>query len=256
VAIADVRVRVASDAESGAPFHAFDMGRRTVVLGSLAIAAVTAGALVAVFSLGSGSAASPAATLSGVAQVASMLRGVPQDGSTLGSPNAPVTLMEFADLQCPYCGMWERDALPAIVARYVRPGKVRVEFTGMAFVGADSETALRTALAAAGQNRFWNVLALLYENQGVENTGWVTDSLLRTIGGAVPGLDTERMLADRTSTGVDSALAAASSLAQRMGVNSTPSFWVGPTGGRLSRVSVPSLDAAGIEPALDAALAQ
>jgi protein-disulfide isomerase len=256
VAIADGRVRVASDAEPGTPLHAFDMGRRTLVLGSLAVAAVTAGALVVVFSLRSGAAASPPATLTGVAKVASMLRGVPQHGTTLGSPSAPVTLMEFADPQCPYCGMWERDALPAIVARYVRPGKVRIEFEGMAFLGAGSETALRTALAASGQNRFWNVLALLYENQGVENTGWVTDSLLRTIGGAVPGLDTERMLADRNSTGVDDAVARASSMVELMNVNETPSFAVGPTGGQLSLVSVPSLDAAGIEPALDAALAQ
>ena len=55
------------------------------------------------------------------------------------------------------------------------------------------------ALAAGRQGRFWNVMELLYENQGTENAGWVTDSLLRSIGDAVPGLDTQKMLDDRDS---------------------------------------------------------
>ena len=115
--------------------------------------------------------------------------------------------MEFADPQCPYCADWAKTSLPTIVRRYVRTGKVRIVFDGMAFVGADSDTALRTALAAGRQGRFWNVIELLFENQGTENTGWVTDSLLRSIGAAVPGLDAQRMLDERTSSDVESALA-------------------------------------------------
>ena len=224
------------------------MGRRALVLGSLALAVVVAGALVAVFSL-RGNAAAPATPPTGVADVASMLRGVPQHGTALGSPSAPVTVVEFADPQCPYCGMWERDTLPTIIARYIRPGKVRLVFNGMYFVGPDSETALRAALAAASQNHFWDVIALLYKNQGTENAGWVTDSLLRSIGGAVPGLDTSRMLADRDSTVVDNAMTRASSVAQRMGITSTPSFAVGRTGGQSQVV-----DAGGLTAALASAL--
>lgn len=229
------------------------MARRTIVLGSLVAAAVVAGALAAVFSLSP--SGTPPQTVTGVAEVASMLRGVPQHGTALGSPTAPVTLMEFADLQCPYCGMWERDALPTIVARYVRTGKVRIEFEGMAFVGPDSATALRTALAAAGQNRFWDVVALLYKNQGTENTGWVTEPLLRAIGDAIPGVDAGRMLADRNSTAVDAALSRAGAVAQRMSIQSTPSFAIGRTGGPLRVVSIARPDAASLIPALDAALA-
>jgi protein-disulfide isomerase len=250
VANPQARLRDTPDAARGRQRESVSMSRRALVAGSLALAVLTAGVLVAIFALRS--APAPSATaLMGEARVANMLRGIPQHGTALGSPTAPVTLIEFADPQCPYCGIWERDALPAIVTRYVRPGKVRIVFNGMAFVGADSGTALRTALAAASQDRFWNVIALLYENQGVENTGWVTEPLLGAIGGAVPGLDTQQMLADRNSAAVDNAGAAASSLAQRMGVNSTPSFALGPTGGRLQVV-----DAAGLTSALDAALAQ
>ena len=244
------RVRDTADALRLRQRDSVSMSRRVLVAGSVTLAVVAAGVLVAIFSLRS-SPAPPAAAVMGGPKVARMFRGIPQNGAALGSPTAPVTIHEFADPQCPYCGMWERDALPAIVSRYVRPGKVRIVFDGMDFLGTDSSTALRTAFAAGSQNHLWNVVALLYENQGEENTGWVTEPLLRGVGGAVPGLDTERMLADRNSAAVDNAVAGASSLAQQMGVQSTPSFAVGPRGGQMQLV-----DADGLTTALDAALAR
>jgi protein-disulfide isomerase len=196
-----------------------------------------------------------AAAPSGSQHVAAMLRGIPQKGTVLGSAQAPVTLVEFADPQCPYCADWARLALPVLVRDYVRTGKVQIMFSGMHFVGPDSETALRTALAAAGQGRFWNVLELLYANQGTENTGWVTDPLLRSIGDAVPGLSTSRMLGERQSPAVERLLAQGDALAQQAGVNSTPTFAIGRTGsGRLQIVPVSSLEATGLEPAINAAL--
>jgi len=233
-----------------------DMGRRTLVFGSVGVAVVVAGVLAAVFAFGSSGGTQASSTVTGADRVATLLDGIPQQGTALGDPSAPVTLVEFADPQCPYCGVWERDALPDIVDGYVRTGKVRVVFDGLAFVGPDSLTALRTALAAAQQNRFWNVLELLYENQGTENTGWVTDSLLRDIGAAVPGLDTDRMLADRSSAAVDGLITQANTTARNAGVTATPSFAVGRTGGQLQLVRVNSLTASAITPALDAALKQ
>lgn len=226
-----------------------------LVLVALAVAAAAA-ALVAALELTSGTTAARAAPVTGAARVGALLSGIPQQGTVLGSRTAPVTLVEFADPQCPYCGMWERDALPTIIGGYVRPGKVRIVFEGMTFVGPDSEIALRTALAAADQNRFWNVLELLYENQGTENTGWVTDSLLRGIGAAVPGLDTGRMLSERNSASVAAALAQASTSASNARVTSTPTFLVGRTGGAMRPAPVTSLTASALTPALDAALAR
>jgi protein-disulfide isomerase len=232
------------------------MRRRRLVVLSLAGAAVVAGALVAVLAVttGGGSTA-PAAGAVGASRVATMLAGIPQRGEELGSSKAPVTLIEFADPQCPYCGDFARAVLPEIIQRYVRTGKVQIRFNGMAFVGADSVTALRTALAAGRQDRFWNVMELLFENQGTENTGWVTDSLLRSIGSAVPGLDTQKMLDERNSNAVDEAIARAATFAQQAGVNSTPTFAVGKTGGSLQIVQLSSLDASALTPSIDAALA-
>ena len=234
----------------------FGVDRRTVLVGSVIVAVVVAATLVGVFALRSTDSSPAPATVTGAQDVGELLDGIPQRSTTLGSPRAPVTLVEFADPQCPYCAVWARDALPEVVARYVRTGKVQLVFEGMTFVGADSITALRSALAASRQNKFWNVLDLLYANQGTENTGWVTDPLLRGIGAAVPGLDTDRMLADRGSPAVDRMVAQADSVARSAGVSSTPTFAVGPTGGQLRIIRLGSLTAASIEPALDRALKQ
>ena len=152
--------------------------RKSLYLSALGVAAAAAAILIAVSvtSGRSGSASSAPATLSGAAETAALLRGIPQHGTTLGSPNAPIRLVEYADLQCVYCGAWARDVFPTLVRRYVRTGKVQLEFRGLAFVGDDSRVGLRTALAAAQQNRLWNVAELLYRNQGAENSGWINDS--------------------------------------------------------------------------------
>jgi len=195
-------------------------------------------------------------TIAGAAESRTLLSGIPQHGIVLGRPDAPVTLVEFADLQCPFCAEWSRNTFPELVRDYVRSGKVRIVFRGLAFIGVDSQEALRFGLAAGEQGKLWNVAHLLYENQGGENEGWVTDGLLTAVGRAVPGLEVERALAERSQPGVETELAAAQTAAAANGVQGTPSFAVGPTGGVLRPVAVDNLDASAFRPILDALLAE
>lgn len=194
--------------------------------------------------------------VAGTTESRTLLAGIPQEGVALGRRDAPVTLVEFADLQCPFCAEWSRAAFPEIVRDYVRPGQVRIVFRGMAFIGPDSDEALRFALAAGGQGKLWNVTHLLYENQGGENEGWVSGDLLEAVGRAVPGLDVERTRAETSASAVDAELAAAAETAAEMGVRGTPSFALGPTGGPLRLVTLDGLDAPALRPALDALLAR
>lgn len=229
---------------------------RLLALVALAAAGLAA-ALIAISVSGSGGgSAPPSTTLYGVATTRAMLDGIPQRGRELGAAKAPVTLVEYADIQCPYCAQWARETLPTIVEEYVRPGKVKLVFVGMAFLGPDSETALRAALAAGAQNRLWHVLDLLFYNQGEESSGWVTEDLLRRIGEAVPGLDTERMLAEADSDAVTAALARDAQRAAEAGIRGTPSFEVGRSGGKLERLTVSSLEPDAFRPALDELLAR
>jgi protein-disulfide isomerase len=183
--------------------------------------------------------------------VASLLGGIPQDGAALGDPDAPVTLVEYADLQCPFCAQWASRTLPELVEEYVRAGDLRIEFRGMAFIGADSEKALRAALAAGEQDHLWNVLDLLYLNQGPENSGWVTDDLIAAVGRSVPGLDGGQMQAGMSSQDVTDALQADADAAAAAGITGTPSFELGRTGGELTRLEVTSLDADEFRAAID-----
>lgn len=227
------------------------------------VAAGVAAALIVVSVTGGSSKAAPtttaagtgttsSSTLSRVRETRKLFAGIQQHGNILGNPAAPVTMIEFADLQCPYCAEYATNALPGIIRDYVRPGKVKLAFEGIAFVGPDSEKALRAAYAAALQGHLWEVIDLLYRNQGRENTGWVTDDLLGEVGRSVNGLNGQAMLAALQTPPVDQAMAAASTQANSAHVNSTPTFFAGKTGQTLQPIQVSSLDTASFRPSLDA----
>lgn len=214
-------------------------------------AAVLAAALIAA-SLSGGQGTTPVEPAAASAD--SLLHGIPQDGLALGRPDAPVTLVEYADLQCPYCAVWARDAFPAIVDEYVRPGRLRIVFRGLAFIGPESELALRAALAAGEQDTLWDVVHGLYASQGAENGGWVTEDLLRRLADAA-GADADRMLRETRSAPVERELAAAAAAARAAGIPGTPAFEIGPTDGALEPLRVDSLDAEAFRAPLDELLA-
>ncbi|HSK15860.1 MAG TPA: thioredoxin domain-containing protein [Gaiellaceae bacterium] len=229
-------------------------------LAAVAAAAATLALLLVAASLlgargGDGGGAATGAAVFGASEVEQLLTGIPQEGSVLGEPDAPVTLVEYADLQCPFCAQWAVGTFRELVSDYVRAGQLRIEFRGMAFIGPDSERALRAALAAGEQNRLWHALELLYMNQGAENAGWVSDDLLDGIGRSVPGLDGERMLSATGSDSVTEAMARSAEQARAAGVQGTPSFEMGPTGGTLAPLEITSLDAAEFRAAIGALLA-
>ena len=227
---------------------------------------IAAGALAAILigasQVGAGDAdrAEPGSTAAASEPAAtpepSLFAGIEQRGAALGSPKAPVTLVEYADLQCPYCAQWARDALPTLVEDYVKSGKLRIVFSGMAFIGPDSDRALRTALAAGQEDHLWDVVHGLYASQNHENSGWVTDQLVTEIAASVPDLDGEKLLDTRWESTVTAELERAAAAAGAAGVDSTPSFQVGPTGGTSALVQVDSLGPDGIVPAIEAVLSR
>ena len=217
------------------------------------LVAVVAGTLLASGD-GGGGGATTGVELAGADETRALLDGIPQDGTAIGAADAPVTLVEFADLQGPFCQQWATDAFPDLVRDYVRPGKLRIEFRGLTFIGPDSETALRAALSAGDQGKLWHVVELLYQNQGAENSGWVTDELLDAVGTSAM-LDAGPWRDGFDSAAVDEGIQSAAAAASAAGINSTPSFLVGPTGGTLAPVQVQSLDADALRPAIEQALA-
>jgi protein-disulfide isomerase len=199
-----------------------------IVAAGVAIAAVVA--VIAVTQLtGNGKSAKGTVHLKSVGTVNNMLKGIPQRDLELGNPRAPVIVTEFADLQCPICGDWARDVLPTVIDKYVRTGKVLLIFQGLHFLDSnfnttDSAKLLRLALSAANQGHLWQVVELIYHNQGQEGSRWATPAFLRSVAQAASGLDAQRALAGRNATSVSHWMQTADAYATQSGVQGTPSF--------------------------------
>jgi len=101
-------------------------------------------------------------------------------GLAMGDPNAPVKVEEFADFQCPACGIFSTDLEPQIVKDYVTPGKVYFKFTQFSFIGPESNTAAEAAYCASDQGKFWEFQDTLYHNQKGENKGWFSNARMIT----------------------------------------------------------------------------
>jgi len=138
-----------------------------------------------------------------------------------GDANAPITLIEFGDFNCGYCGKWAHETLPLIAEKYIKTGKVRMAYVHYPILGDDSMTAAEGAECAAQQDNFWEYHNLLYANQGI---GFTPANLTKLAGDM--GLDKaafEQCLAnfpDRPLLEDDIRLA------QVMGVRGTPAFLV------------------------------
>ncbi len=202
------------------------MSRQPMALRLLVLAAV-AGVivLIAVVLAGPGEKDEPSTTPSAQRQ---LLAGLPQEGIALGSPDAPVTIVEFADLQCPFCAEYHHNVFPELVRRYVRAGKVRLELRLLRFLGPDSDRLARTAAAAAAQDRMWQFVGLAYDRQGTENSGYATDEFINSL---AAGAGLEDANAGRSA---DALIRRGEQAARTARIESTPSFLIGPTGGALA----------------------
>jgi protein-disulfide isomerase len=233
------------------------MSKKKLYLVMLGAGAAIAGALIAVGILSAGGgpakpsqAAATSPAVAGVAETRSLFAGIPQNGAVLGAANAPVTLVEYADPQCPYCKQWALGALPTIVRDYVRPGRIRIEFRPLAFVGPESKAGVTALLAAGMRGQMWQTMHLLYANQGAENSGWINDNLVGAVIAKL-GLGWPQFEYDRYSGKVARAMHRSEQAAVTDGIQGTPSFFAGRTGQALQPLQVSSLDADAMRPMLD-----
>ncbi|HWI22144.1 MAG TPA: thioredoxin domain-containing protein [Baekduia sp.] len=207
--------------------------RRMQILGAVAGLVVAAIAVIAI-ATGGADSKKPPGDVAGVAATNTFLRGLQVNGDTLGDPKAPVTLVEYVDLQCPICKAYSQQVMPTIVDEYVRTGKVRLQTKVVSILGDDSTKAQRFASGVQQQNELPFFTHLFFENQGEENTGYVTDAFLRKIATAVPGLDVDKVFADQSGPAAAKVVQAADAV----GINSTPTFKIGTSGGALRDINI------------------
>ncbi|HYM15041.1 MAG TPA: DsbA family protein [Dehalococcoidia bacterium] len=188
--------------------------RRIWIVASFALIAVAAVVVLAVVqSAGSGTATLPPRVATG-------------SGRVLGSAAAPVTIVEYADFQCPVCKRAETTIIPQIEKDYIQTGKVKLEFRMFPFLGQESFDAAQAAEAARDQGKFWQYHDALFNAQGVENSGAFSYANLVKLAQQV-GLDVPLFEKTLTSNTHLAAIQQERDAASAAGVNSTPTFFIG-----------------------------
>lgn len=152
----------------------------------------------------------------------------------LGSPDAPVTLVEFADYECPFCIRHFAQTMPMIEANYIRTGKVRYVFRDMPIdsLHPGSIRAHEAARCAIEQGRYWELHTRLFSAPGSH-----TDAALESRA-AEAGLNVEALRACLASGRTEAAVRQSVAAAGQLGASGTPTFFVGVKEGNADQIRV------------------
>jgi protein-disulfide isomerase len=251
-------------AEERARAERAERTRRMRMLGGVVVLAVAIVAVVIAISVSGNKAPKPvkvhsAASIADVAAVSSLLAGIPQSGETLGSPSAPVTITEYADLECPACDAFAlptnrntSDGTPGsgyldqLIKQYVRPGKAKIVYRSFETASGNGPNASMwpqqqaSAYAAGLQNKAWYYIELFYYEQQSETSAYVTPAFLKGIAEQVPGLNVSSWTANNQSSSLESQVSNDNATANSRGFQYTPTIVIrGPKGEANPIQSVP-----------------
>jgi protein-disulfide isomerase len=219
---------------------------------AIAFLALAAVAVLIVISQ-SQSSGGDAGDIAGKADVDRLLDGIPQERLVLGEPSAAVTLVEFGDLQCPFCKHYSEEVVPPVIEGPVRRGEAKLDFRNYTIIGPESIPAGAAAIAAGKQGRGWNFVEIFYRNQGEEDSGYVTDEFLTAVAHAAGVPDISVWNRERKSARVLAEVKETTAEAKSLGFTGTPSFALeGPGTNGLETLGTPG-SAGDLEAAISAA---
>jgi len=165
----------------------------------------------------------------------------------LGASNAKVTVVEFADYECPFCQQFFKNVFPELKAKYIDTGKIKFVYQDFAFLGPDSNTAAEASHCAEDQNKFWQYHDYLFNNQGQEGSGWATADHQKQFAAAV-GLNTVKFSQCLDSGKYKQEVLNETAAGKSYGVSGTPTVFVN------GQIIVGAQPVTSFEQAIDAAL--
>lgn len=152
--------------------------------------------------------------------------------AVLGSPSAPVTLIEYGDYQCPFCGEFFSQTEPQIVSEYISTGKVKMVFRDFPFLGPESVAAGEAAACAEDQNQLWAYHDALYAAKvadvakgGSEDDGFFNTTEFLALAQQVH-LNIGQFTTCVNSNADASIVTQEKTNAEAAGVDSTPTFFI------------------------------
>ncbi|ANS75407.1 hypothetical protein AWM70_12960 [Paenibacillus yonginensis] len=151
----------------------------------------------------------------------------------LGDPNAPVKIVEYGDYQCPACRDFNLNIKPDLVKNDIDTGKAAIYFQDLIILdGKGIEDSNRMALAAHSiyhqdKDSFWKFNDAIYREQGEEKTGWATtDFIVNLAKSEKLPIDYDKLRSDIENKTYQSEVDASNAKADKLGVQSTPSFFI------------------------------
>lgn len=161
--------------------------------------------------------------------IPTMERRIAGEMTARGDLNAPVVMVEYGDFRCPFCGLFARDSMPAIIEKYIDTGLVRFEWRDAPFFGSESYLAAVAARAAGRQGLYWEYHTELYARAPERGRLDITPAVLGDIAEAVGVPDMAQFAADLQSEAVEAGVQSDFSEAVSLGINSVPVFLVNGT---------------------------
>jgi protein-disulfide isomerase len=145
-----------------------------------------------------------------------------------GESNAPVTIVEYGDFQCPNCGAFARSTEGELIRRYIDTGKARLVWKNFAWIGGESKQAAQAAACAGAQGRFWEYHDYLYAHQRGENAGAFSAANLKSFATAL-ALDRAAFDPCLDSGRYQSVIDKDASEVRALGLTGTPTFIINGT---------------------------
>lgn len=143
----------------------------------------------------------------------------------IGSPFAPITIIEWGDYQCTFCYRFHQTSLDHILNDYVETGKVKLVFKDFPLNGPDSVLAAEATYCADDQGKYWEYHDELYNNWGGEKTGWITRDSLDKFAKSVD-LELERFNLCLDDHKYRQRVLDLEKFGRDIGINATPSFLI------------------------------
>lgn len=153
------------------------------------------------------------------------VENIKQYSHSLGSQNAPITIIEFGDFQCPFCSEWYKETAMPLKEKYIESGQVELVFVDYPFLGDDSYPAAHASYCAEQQGMYWEFHEILYLNQGDTNDGWANAEKIRDFASQV-NLDMEKYDECMSSSEFNQKIDQSLKLGETHEVNQTPTFIV------------------------------
>ena len=144
---------------------------------------------------------------------------VPVGSSPVKGPkDAPITIIEFSDFECPYCSR-ANNTVEEVLKKY--PNKVKVVFKNLPLpFHKEAKPAAAAALAAGEQGKFWEMHDALFANQRGLNSAFYKTTAEKL------GLDVDKFITDMKSEKVQKQIEEDTKLASQNGITGTPGFFI------------------------------